>query len=84
VTLNFASSQSTAVHAVALGLGCPDGPLPDIPETNQSKSGRERVVELARRDGLTVRQLAQRLGGYSGLTFAARRRPLPTPWRSGS
>jgi alkanesulfonate monooxygenase len=47
----------------------PDGPLPDIPETNDSKSGRERAVDLARREGLTVRQLAQRLGGYSGLTF---------------
>ena len=41
----------------------PDGPLPEIPETNQSKSGRERVVALAKREGLTVRQLAGRLGG---------------------
>ena len=46
-----------------------DAPLPDIPETNASKSSRERVVELARRENLTVRQLAQRLGGYSGLAF---------------
>ena len=48
----------------------PEGPLPEIPETNASKSGRERVVEMARRENLNVRQLAQRLGGYSGLTFA--------------
>ena len=47
----------------------PDRPLPDIPETNASKSGRERVIELARQENLTVRQLAQRLGGYSGLAF---------------
>ncbi|MEQ1949832.1 LLM class flavin-dependent oxidoreductase [Mesorhizobium sp. CN2-181] len=47
----------------------PDEPLPDIPESNQSKSGRERVIDLARRENLTVRQLAQRLGGYSGLAF---------------
>ncbi|MER8427673.1 LLM class flavin-dependent oxidoreductase [Mesorhizobium sp. M1403] len=47
----------------------PERPLPDIPETNASKSGRERVVELARLENLTVRQLAQRLGGYSGLAF---------------
>jgi FMN-dependent oxidoreductase (nitrilotriacetate monooxygenase family) len=47
----------------------PDGPLPEIPETNASKSGRERVIELAKREKLSVRQLAQRLGGYGGLAF---------------
>lgn len=47
----------------------PDGPLPDIPETNASKSSRDRAIELARQENLTVRQLAQRLGGYSGLAF---------------
>ncbi|WP_439816123.1 LLM class flavin-dependent oxidoreductase [Zavarzinia sp. CC-PAN008] len=47
----------------------PDGPLPDLPPTNQSRSAQERVVALARREGLTVRQLAQRLGGYAGLAF---------------
>ena len=46
-----------------------DGPLPDIPETNQSKSGRQRVIDRARRDNLTVRQLAGRLGGYGGLAM---------------
>ena len=45
----------------------PDGPLPELPETNQSKSGRERVMALARRENLTVRQIAGRLGGYGGL-----------------
>jgi alkanesulfonate monooxygenase SsuD/methylene tetrahydromethanopterin reductase-like flavin-dependent oxidoreductase (luciferase family) len=43
--------------------------LPDIPESNASRSSRERVVALASRENLTVRQLAQRLGGYSGLAF---------------
>jgi alkanesulfonate monooxygenase len=47
----------------------PDGPLPEIPETNASKSGRQRMVDLAARDKLTVRQLAQRVGGYGGLSF---------------
>jgi len=47
----------------------PDGPLPEIPESNASKSGRERIVELAKRESLTVRQLAQRVGGYGGLAF---------------
>ena len=37
--------------------------------SNASKSSRERVVALASRENLTVRQLAQRLGGYSGLAF---------------
>jgi alkanesulfonate monooxygenase len=66
----------SAVASLSIALGHdaskfdPEGPLPEIPETNQSKSGRERVIELARRENLNVRQLAQRLGGYSGLTFA--------------
>ena len=47
----------------------PDGPLPEIPESNASKSGRQRAIELAKREKLTVRQLAQRLGGYSGLAM---------------
>ncbi|HWO12954.1 MAG TPA: LLM class flavin-dependent oxidoreductase [Polyangiaceae bacterium] len=47
----------------------PDGPLPEIPETNASQSGRRRAIELARREGLSVRQLARRFGGYAGLSF---------------
>jgi len=47
----------------------PDGQLPPIPETNASKSGRQRLVDAAARDKLTVRQLAQRVGGYGGLAF---------------
>jgi len=43
--------------------------LPEIPETNQSKSGRERVIALAKRENLTVRQIAGRLGGYGGLAM---------------
>ena len=46
-----------------------DGPLPEIPESNASKSGRERVIERARRDNLTVRQLAQIAGSYGGLAM---------------
>ncbi len=44
-----------------------DGPLPEIPQTNASQSGRDTLVALARRDNLTVRQLAQMVGGYGGL-----------------
>jgi len=46
-----------------------DAPLPEIPQTNQSQSGRDALVALARRDNLTVRQLAQLAGGYGGLQF---------------
>jgi alkanesulfonate monooxygenase len=60
---------------LSIALGCDatdfelDGPLPDIPESNASKSGRERFVTLAKRDNLTVRQLAQIAGSFGGLMF---------------
>ena len=63
----------SAVASLSISLGHdaskfdPDGPLPEIPKSNASKSGRERAIALAKRENLTVRQLAQRLGGYSGL-----------------
>ena len=46
-----------------------NGPLPDIPETNASQSGRQRVIERARHDNLTVGQLAQGMGAYGGLSL---------------
>jgi alkanesulfonate monooxygenase len=65
--------SAIASLSVALGTDAsrfdPEGPLPEIPETNASKSSRERLVELAAREKMTVRQLAQRVGGYSGLGF---------------
>ncbi|MBE7212747.1 MAG: LLM class flavin-dependent oxidoreductase [Gluconacetobacter diazotrophicus] len=48
----------------------PDGPLPPIPETEHSRSGRARMVELAQREGLTIRQLAARAGSFAGLSFS--------------
>src|SRR5688572_25017688 len=54
---NAIASLSIALGHDASGFD-PDGPLPEIPETNASKSGRERVIDLARREQLTVRQLA--------------------------
>jgi alkanesulfonate monooxygenase len=47
-----------------------DAPLPDIPPSNASQSGRDSMVALARRDNLTVRQLAQMAGAYGGLQMA--------------
>ncbi|WP_225308491.1 LLM class flavin-dependent oxidoreductase [Hypericibacter terrae] len=43
-----------------------DGPLPEIPESNASKSAREKLILKARRENLTVRQLAQYVGGSYG------------------
>jgi alkanesulfonate monooxygenase len=67
--------EASAIASLSIALGHDaskfdlDGPLPEVPETNASKSGRERAILLARREGLTVRQLAQRLGGYAGLAM---------------
>jgi FMN-dependent oxidoreductase (nitrilotriacetate monooxygenase family) len=67
---------ANAIASLSIALGHdaskfdPDGPLPaDIPESNASQSGRQRSIDLARSENLTVRQLAQRLGGYSGLAM---------------
>lgn len=69
-------NSDSAIAALSIALGHdatkhdPDAPLPDnLPETNQSKSGRERAIALGKRENLTVRQLAQRLGGYGGLSL---------------
>jgi alkanesulfonate monooxygenase len=65
--------SSVAALSIALGTDAsvfdPDGPIPNVAETNTSQSGRERAIKLAREENLTVRQLAQRLGGYSGLAL---------------
>src|SRR5580658_5450849 len=44
-----------------------DAPLPEIPPSNQSQSQRDTLVALARREKLTVRQLARMMGGFGGL-----------------
>lgn len=63
------ASLSVALGSDASGFN-PDAPLPNpLPETNASKTGREGVLKLAAEENLTVKQLAQRYGGYSGLAF---------------
>ena len=68
-------NYDSAIASLSIALGHdaaalePDAPLPPIPESNASKSGRERAIALAERENLTVRQLAKRLGGYSGLAM---------------
>jgi alkanesulfonate monooxygenase len=66
---------ANAIASLSIALGHdaskfdPDGPLPEIPESNASKSARDRTIALAKRENLTVRQLAQRLGGFGGLAM---------------
>jgi FMN-dependent oxidoreductase (nitrilotriacetate monooxygenase family) len=68
-------NYANAIGSVSIALGHdaskfdPDAPLPEIPESNASKSGRQRAIDLAKRENLTVRQLAQRLGGHAGLAM---------------
>ncbi len=65
----------SAVASLSIALGHdasgfdPDGPLPEIPDTNASKTGRAQVLKFTQEEQLTVRQLAQRYGGYAGLAF---------------
>jgi alkanesulfonate monooxygenase len=74
-TLDSLVHSDSAIANLSMRLGTdasafdPDGPLPEIPETNTSKSGRQGLIDLALRERLTVRQLAQRVGGHAGLTM---------------
>ncbi|AIT25613.1 hypothetical protein D554_0436 [Bordetella holmesii 30539] len=43
-----------------------DGPLPDLPQTNGGKSRQQLLVDLARRDGLSIRDLYLRIAGARG------------------
>src|SRR5258706_6785961 len=66
---------ANAIGSLSIALGHdaskldPDGPLPDIPESNASQRGRQRAIDLPRQENLTLRQLAPPLGGYSGLAM---------------
>ncbi len=42
-----------------------DGPLPDLPETDRIKTTQAQLLALARRDGLTIRQLAVKIANES-------------------
>ncbi len=43
-----------------------DGPLPELPETNGGKSRQQLLADLARRDGLSIRELYLRIAGARG------------------
>ncbi len=65
----------SAIAGLSMSLGIdarkldPDAALPEIPRSNASQSSQERTIALARRENMTVRQLAQRLGGHGGLSM---------------
>lgn len=66
----------SAIASLSVNLGAdasgfdPDAELPkDLPPTNASHTARAGVLRTAEEEGLTVRQLAQRYGGYAGLAF---------------
>ncbi len=62
----------SGLASLSVTLGCDvsgfdlDGPLPEIPESNSSKSVREKLIAMAQREQMTVRQLAQYVGGSYG------------------
>ncbi|KAF1022622.1 MAG: Nitrilotriacetate monooxygenase component A [Paracidovorax wautersii] len=43
-----------------------DGPIPELPETNGSKSRQQLTLALARRENLTIRELYLRVAGARG------------------
>ena len=43
-----------------------DGPIPELPETNASKSRQQLTLELARREKLSLRELYLRVAGARG------------------
>ncbi|WP_311272881.1 MULTISPECIES: LLM class flavin-dependent oxidoreductase [unclassified Rhizobium] len=50
----------------SLGEYDPDGPLPDLPISDQLRSRAELLTALARRESLTIRQLALRVAAGRG------------------
>ena len=63
----------SGISSLSVLLGCDarafdlDGPLPEIPESNASRSSRDKLVTMARTRNMTVRQLAQWVGGAFGI-----------------
>ncbi|WP_223166804.1 LLM class flavin-dependent oxidoreductase [Nonomuraea sp. SYSU D8015] len=63
----YGLAQLSHMTGIDLTEDALDGPLPDVPvETEGAQSRRKLVVDLARRERLTVRQLLGRLAGGRG------------------
>ncbi|RID87551.1 FMN-dependent monooxygenase [Peribacillus asahii] len=64
IGLEFLSEYLGGLDLSAYDL---DGPLPDeIPETNGNQSRRQLIIDLAKREQLTIRQLYLRIAGSRG------------------
>jgi alkanesulfonate monooxygenase len=57
---------STMSGALDLSQYPLDGPLPELPETNGGRSRQALLIDKARREGLTIRQLYQSIAGARG------------------
>ena len=79
----------SGIRSLSIALGYdvsgfdPDGPLPDIPDSNASKSARDRFVEAGRRPGVTIRDLAAKAGSYQACRSLAHPRRSPMAWSVG-
>lgn len=63
VGLSLLSGMTGGIDLSAYPL---DGPVPDVPETNASKSRQRLLLDLARRENLTIRELYLRIAGARG------------------
>ena len=65
----------SGLASLSVALGCDasgfdlDAPLPEMPQTNAEPERRANGWSRWRSGELTVRQLAQHVGGYAGLSF---------------
>lgn len=65
-------NPASAIASLSVRLGhdvsgfALDAPLPDLPPSNASQSGQIKLIEKARTENLTVRELAQYVGGAFG------------------
>ena len=61
--------SDSGIASLSVLLGCdasvfdPNGPLPEIPPSEATQSGRQKMIDMARRDNLTVAELARQVGG---------------------
>jgi FMN-dependent oxidoreductase (nitrilotriacetate monooxygenase family) len=60
------SLLGTQLGGVDLSAYPPDGPLPQLPESNAGKSRRQLLVEMAQNEELTIRGLYLRVAGSRG------------------
>ena len=65
-------NPNSGMGSLSVLLGCDaskfdlDGPLPEIPESNATQTSRQKLVDMAKEENMTVRELAQHVGGSFG------------------